>query len=52
MMCQGFGSAIAARAATALAIALLLAFFLGVLAGVFAPEIWEVIKVAVHAATA
>lgn len=52
MMCQGFGSAIAARAATALAIALLLAFLLGVIAGMFVPDIWQVIKVAIHTATA
>ena len=52
MMGQGFGSAIASSAATTFAIALALAFFLGVLAGVFVPEIWQVIKMAVHAATA
>lgn len=52
MMGQGFGSAIASNSAKTFAIALALAFFLGVLAGVFIPGIWQVIKVAVHAATA
>lgn len=51
MMGQGFGSAIANSEATTFAIALALAFFLGVLAGVFVPEIWMLIKVALHAAT-
>lgn len=52
MMGQGFGSAIANSAATTFAIALALAFFFGVVVGVFVPELWKVINVAVHAATA
>ena len=51
-MGQDLGSAIANSAAKTFAIALALAFFFGVVAGVFVPELWQVIKVAVHAATA
>lgn len=51
MMGPGFGDAIASSMAMTFFIALALAFFLGVLAGVFVPEIWQVIKAAIHAAT-